>query len=187
VLLEKLEVPFTCDKLDVDETPLPLETPEALVERLAVEKARAVAQHYRHALVIGSDQVAVIDGKILGKPGDYDHAFEQLHQCSGKTVTFFTGLCLFDSETLENQSIVEPFEVSFRQLTPEMIDNYLRLEQPYNCAGSFKSEGLGITLFERLCGEDPNALVGLPLIKLVGLLNNADFDVLERAREEQTK
>ncbi|MDN3652716.1 nucleoside triphosphate pyrophosphatase [Thalassotalea ponticola] len=177
-LLEKLGVAFDCAKPNVDETPLEGETPEQLVSRLAQLKAKAVAKDYSHALIIGSDQVAVSDGNILGKPHTHDNAVKQLQSFSGKTVTFLTGLCLYNSQTGNSQTIVEPFNVSFRHLSLEEIDNYLRAEQPYNCAGSFKSEALGICLFESLQGDDPNSLIGLPLIKLHQLLKNEGFDVL---------
>lgn len=178
IILEKLHLPFEVSAPQVDETPLPDEKPEQLVERLACAKAAKVAESYTDALVIGSDQVAVIDGHILGKPGDHDTAVKQLQEASGKTVTFFTGLCLHNSATGLNQSEVVPFKVEFRTLSTRQIDNYLRMEQPYNCAGSFKSEGLGIVLFERLEGEDPNTLMGLPLIRLIRMLEKEGLGVI---------
>lgn len=177
-LLERLGLPFTTAAPEVDETPQPGETPEHLVHRLAEAKARAVAGAHPDALIIGSDQVAVIDGRILGKPGDHDRAMEQLRAASGRAVTFLTGLCLLDAADGGAQTEVVPFTVHFRALSDPQIDGYLRREQPYNCAGSFKSEGLGIALFERLEGDDPNALIGLPLIRLVAMLENAGLAVL---------
>ncbi len=169
-LLEKLGLPFDTASPETDETPLEGETPEQLVARLAEAKARAVAAQCPGALVIGSDQVAVNDSEILGKPHTHERAMEQLRNASGKHVRFLTGLCLYNAASDRAQVEVVPFDVVFRELTDEMIDNYLKAEQPYNCAGSFKSEALGIALFERLEGEDPNTLIGLPLIRLVRML-----------------
>lgn len=169
-LLEKLGLPFDTAAPKTDETPLTGEPPEQLVARLAEAKARAVAVQYPGALIIGSDQVAVNDGTILGKPHTHEVAMQQLRDASGKHVRFLTGLCLYNAATDRAQVAVVPFDVVFRQLSDEMIDNYLKAEQPYNCAGSFKSEAMGIALFERLAGEDPNTLIGLPLIRLVRML-----------------
>ena len=177
-LLGKLGLPFECDKPEVDETPLPDETAQQLVARLAEAKAKAVAERHPNALIIGSDQVAVVAGNILGKPHTHEKAVAQLSVASGEVVTFYTGLCLYNSTTGKAQTLVEPFEVAFKALTEAQIEGYLRAEQPYNCAGSFKSEGLGIMLFDRLTGRDPNALIGLPLISLGELLANEGVDVL---------
>ncbi|ADN75595.1 maf protein [Ferrimonas balearica DSM 9799] len=177
-LLGKLGLPFECDKPEVDETPLPDETAQQLVARLAEAKAKAVAERHPNALIIGSDQVAVVAGNILGKPHTHEKAVAQLSAASGEVVTFYTGLCLYNSTTGKAQTLVEPFEVAFKALTEAQIEGYLRAEQPYNCAGSFKSEGLGIMLFDRLTGRDPNALIGLPLISLGELLANEGVDVL---------
>ena len=171
-ILEKLGLPFEVLSPQVDETPLAQESAEQLVQRLAQSKAMAGAISHPDALIIGSDQVAVIDGQILGKPGDHATATAQLSQASGKTVTFLTGLCLYNTTTQQAQTEVVPFRVVFRELSDQQIENYLQAEKPYNCAGSFKSEGLGIALFERLEGEDPNTLIGLPLIRLVRMLEN---------------
>lgn len=171
-LLEKLALPFATCAPEVDETPLPGETPDALVMRLAEAKARACADQFPAQLIIGSDQVACIDGDILGKPGDRERAVAQLQRAAGRVVTFYTGLCLFNSATGHAQVACEPFRVHFRPLDTDQIGRYLDAEQPYNCAGSFKSEGYGITLFERLEGEDPNTLIGLPLIRLVAMLGH---------------
>ncbi|QBG34529.1 Maf family protein [Litorilituus sediminis] len=177
-ILEKLNLPFQCASPDIDESALVNETPQALVERLAIEKAKAVSVNFSNALIIGSDQVAVYDGEIIGKPHTHENAIKQLSKFSGQTVTFYTGLCVLNSDTQEMTSLVEPFTVLFNALSPNNIEQYLKAEQPYNCAGSFKSEGLGICLFKRLQGDDPNTLIGLPLIQLVKLLKVHGVDVL---------
>lgn len=169
-LLARLGLPFEARAPDLDETPLPDETPTQLVLRLAEQKARAVGAHYPDALIIGSDQVSVRDGQIIGKPHTHERAIEQLRASSGRRVAFLTGLCLLNTATDTAHVLVEPFAVEFRTLSDEAIERYLRADQPYDCAGSFKVEGRGITLFERLDGRDPNALIGLPLIALVDLL-----------------
>ena len=177
-ILEKLGIPFDCHSPEVDETPRAGETPSQLVERLSIAKAQAVAAHLKEGLVIGSDQVAVIDNEIVGKPGDHEKAMAQLERASGKTVTFLTGLALVNASSGSIQAEVVPFKVVFRQLTRQQIDNYLNAEKPYNCAGSFKSEGLGIALFERLEGDDPNTLIGLPLIRLIRMLEKEGMTVV---------
>lgn len=177
-LLTRLDLPFTVQAPAVDETRLPGETAADLVARLAECKAAAVARTEPAALIIGSDQVAVLDGTIISKPGNYERAVVQLQQASGRTVVFYTGLCLLDSASGQRQIAVEEFRVVFRDLTPAMIERYLRREQPYQCAGSFKSEGLGIALFERLEGDDPTSLIGLPLIRLTRMLEAAGMAVL---------
>jgi len=169
-LLEKLGIPFDTDKPNTDETRQPGESPSDLALRLAEAKAREVAIRHPAALIIGSDQVACVDGEILGKPGNRENAIAQLTAAAGKTVTFHTALCLYSSANEQMQTGVEPFTVHFRNLAPEQIERYVDLEQPFNCAGSFKSEGLGITLFSALEGRDPNSLIGLPLILLVEML-----------------
>ena len=178
MILEKLQLPFETCKPEVDETPLAAETPEALVARLSELKARAGAATFPEGLIIGSDQVAVIDGNILGKPGNHATAVQQLQHASGKIVTFYTGLCLFDARNDTAQTEVVPFCVHFRELSDAQIESYLQKEQPYNCAGSFKSEALGITLFKKLEGEDPNTLIGLPLIRLTAMLEEAGLSPL---------
>ena len=177
-LMERLGLDFATAVPDIDESPRPGESPKALVLRLAEEKARAVAREHTRSLIIGSDQVACIDGEILGKPGNRQAAVRQLSRASGQWVYFHTGLCLYNAETNRVQLVCEPFQVQFRSLTGEQIDRYLDLEQPFNCAGSFRSEGLGIALFERMHGEDPNALIGLPLIRLITLLANEGVSVI---------
>ena len=177
-ILDKLGVDFDIASPEVDETALSNETPQQLVERLSIAKAKAVADKVDSALVIGSDQVSVIDGAIIGKPHTHENAVKQLQNASGKTVTFYTGLCLYNSSTVQYQSEVIPFNVVFRQLSEQQIERYLKKETPYNCAGSFKSEALGIVLFEKLDGEDPNTLMGLPLIRLVKMLEKENFSIL---------
>ncbi len=177
-LLARLMIPFEVMVPDVDEAPIPGEAPQALVERLAIAKAQAVARQHADTLVIGSDQVAVYDGKIVGKPLTHDRAVEQLRIASGKAVTLYTGLALIDSASGRVQNEVIPFRVVFRALTDSQIENYLRKEQPYHCAGSVKSEGLGIALLERFEGDDPNALIGLPLIRLVRMLEREGLTVV---------
>lgn len=177
-ILEKLGVTFEVVSPEVDETALLNETPQQLVERLAIAKAKAVAENMDGALIIGSDQVSVINGEIIGKPHSHENAIKQLQSASGKTITFYTGLCLYNSSTNQYQSEVVPFNVVFRELTEEQIEHYLKKEKPYNCAGSFKSEALGIVLFEKLEGDDPNTLMGLPLIRLVKMLEKEDFTIL---------
>jgi len=176
-LLERIGVRFETASPEVDESRLPGESPQDLVLRLSRAKAQAVAVDYPHSLIIGSDQVACIDGLILGKPVTHDRARAQLQEASGKRVSFYTGLCLLNTDSGNCQSVCEPFYVHFRHLRPEQIERYLRREQPYNCAGSFKSEGLGIALFERLEGDDPNALIGLPLIRLISMLAAEGIEV----------
>ncbi|WP_338366779.1 nucleoside triphosphate pyrophosphatase [uncultured Pseudoalteromonas sp.] len=177
-LLQKFNLPFSTFSPDIDETALPNEAPEQLVYRLSESKARAAVKHFDQGLVIGSDQVAVFNGQILGKPHNKENAIVQLSLFSGQTVTFLTGLCVYDIAANKAKTLIEPFEVVFKTLTLEQIEAYCDAEQPYNCAGSFKSEGLGICLFEKLNGDDPNSLIGLPLIKLNQLLTEFDFDVL---------
>jgi MAF protein len=176
-LLEKLRLPFVTHAPEIDETRRDGEPPEVLVTRLAEAKARAVAATYPDALIIGSDQVACIDEHILGKPRNRANAVAQLEQASGRTVTFYTSLCLLNAKADRIQVVCEPFRVHFRRLNELQIARYLDAEQPFNCAGSFKSEGYGITLFERLDGADPNALIGLPMIQLVKMLTNEGIEL----------
>ncbi len=176
-LLSKLSIPFVIAQPDCDETPLQNESPETLVQRLADQKARSCMID-KPSLIIGSDQVCVIEGQIVGKPHTKLKAIEQLMSQSGKAITFYTGLALYNSHTQQSQITLDTFTVHFRQLTHSMVEKYVETEMPLNCAGSFKSEGLGIALFEKLEGDDPNTLVGLPLIKLTRLLENAGFPVL---------
>jgi MAF protein len=170
-LLARLGLSFETDAPDADETRREDESAEQMVLRLAQLKARAVAPRHPSALIIGSDQCAVLDDRILGKPGTHERAIEQLRELSGRQVVFLTGLCLLNTATGGEQTDTIPFTVVFRELTADQIERYLVAERPYGCAGSFKSEGLGIALFERLLGEDPTALIGLPLIRLVDMLS----------------
>jgi septum formation protein len=177
-LLERLKIPFEVTAPEVDETPHPGETPEKLVERLAIEKAQKIAGKTRGVLVIGSDQVAVYNGNIVGKPHSHDKAVEQLREASGRTVTLYTGLALINADTQRIQREIIPYRVTFRRLTDDQIESYLRKEQPYSCAGSVKSEGLGIALLEKFEGDDPNTLIGLPLIRLVRMLENEGIKII---------
>lgn len=169
-LLSRLGLPFTVSSPDIDEAALPGEDAIHLTRRLSEAKARALAPRHANTLIIGSDQVLTLEGEILGKPGTHDRAHDQLARLSGRTVTFHTGLCLLNTRSGHCQVTTEPFEVSFRPLSGDQIERYLQADQPYGCAGSFKSEALGITLFERFNGRDPNSLVGLPLMALVDFL-----------------
>lgn len=177
-LLEKLGLPFVCAAPEVDELPLPGESPRQLVLRLAQAKAQALAHRYPDHLIIGSDQVCVLGGNITGKPHTAENAHRQLREASGQIVTFYTGLALYNSASGHLQTECEPFDVHFRKLTDDEIVHYVEKEQPLNCAGSFKSEGLGIALFERLEGRDPNTLVGLPLIALGKMLRHEQINPL---------
>lgn len=163
---------------DTDESALPGESPETTALRLSEAKAKAVASRFPGALIIGSDQVAVLDGEIYGKPGTHERAVEQLRTMRGRTVNFFTGLCLYNAATGRAHVRGIPTLVTFRQLTDTEIENYLRREKPYNCAGSAKSEGLGIAVIAAMEGTDPNALVGLPLIALCDLFREEGVGVL---------
>lgn len=170
-LLQRLELPFTSASPNVDESPLDGETGEALALRLAESKARALADRFPGHWIIGSDQIACLpDGTILTKPGNHELAAEQLRLSSGHPVLFLTGLALLDADSGKLERLCEPYQVRFRKLSDREIEAYLRREQPYDCAGSFKMEGLGITLFDALEGRDPNSLIGLPLIALNELL-----------------
>ena len=177
-LLAKLQIPFESISPDLDETPKPGETPQQLVERLALEKARAIVRQHPDAVVIGSDQVAMHGDRIVGKPGSHEAAVRQLREASGKAITLYTGLAVVRNQPPLALSELVPFTVVFRQLTDRQIENYLRKDQPYNCAGAVKSESLGVALFERFEGDDPNALIGLPLIRLVRMLEQAGIAVI---------
>mgnify|MGYP001266279507 FL=1 len=169
-LLARLGLPFECRAPQVDEAALPGEVPAALAERLARRKAEAVAPVCPAHLVIGSDQVAVVDGRVLGKPGDRARAAEQLAFAAGRVMVFETAVCLLDSASGRAEVRRVPFEVALRRLTAADIERYLDREQPFGCAGSLRSEGYGVTLCERMSGDDPTALLGLPLIALCELL-----------------
>ncbi len=178
-LLQRLMIPFDIVNPDINETPHAGESAIELVERLAIEKAQAVAANEPNALVIGSDQVAVHDDQIIGKPRDHAHAVEQLRAASGRTITLYTGLALVNSVTGNVQSSVVPYTVTFRVLNDDQIERYLKKEQPYACSGSLRADGLGIVLLQAFAGGDPNALIGLPLIELVRMLEAEGIDLLE--------
>ena len=171
-LLQRFGLPFEVARPDIDESPLPGETPQATAERLAVEKARAVAGQFEDALIIGSDQVAHMGDTRFGKPGTVERAVAQLQSMSGRTVVFHTALAVLNTRSGRVQLDAVPTEVRFRSLSSDEIVRYVNKELPLDCAGSAKSEGLGITLLDALAGDDPNALVGLPLIALARMLRN---------------
>lgn len=177
-VLQKLHLPFTCLSPEIDETPLPNESPEQTALRLAEAKARKVGETQPDALIIGCDQVATVDGMQIGKPGNHANAVTQLTMLSGKEVVFHSALCLYDSQRQHLQATIVPYFVKFKSLSASQIETYLHLEQPYDCAGSAKSEGMGIALLDYMRGDDPNALIGLPLIALVEMLRQAGVDVL---------
>lgn len=181
-LLQKLHMPFKCQSPSIDEQAQPGETAEVLVDRLAYEKAKAIAKDHKNSVIIGSDQVASLDNAIITKPHSHEDAVAQLTKASGRCVTFYTGLCLYNTQTQETQRCVESFKVHFLELKQEQIECYLALEKPYQCAGSFKSEGLGITLFSKLEGDDPNTLIGLPLIRLIAMLRHWGLEPLNSAK-----
>lgn len=176
-LLARLEIPFTSVSPDVDETPQPNETPQALAERLALAKAQHVSQQYSQGVVIGSDQVANLNGRALGKPGNHDRAVSQLQQMSGQTVTFHTAIAVVCMETGFCTQDIANVRVRFRQLEDKAIKRYLRKEKPYDCAGSAKSEGLGIALLDNIDSDDPTALIGLPLIRTARMLRAAGLEL----------
>jgi MAF protein len=179
-LLERLGWPFVTADPGVNEAAEVGESAAMLVTRLAKAKARALASRYPQSVIIGSDQMAVLDGVALGKPGTSERAERQLREASGRRVEFLTGLCVLEAATGASAAVCEPYAVHFRELSDAEIRNYVRLEQPLDCAGSFKSEGLGVALFERFEGNDPTALIGLPLIQLTRLLRQFGVDVLNR-------
>lgn len=181
-LLTRLRIPFDCASPDIDETPSTNESPQDYVARLAYEKARALAAQYPQHWIIGSDQTCVLNNQICGKPGNHDNAIAQLQRANGQRVSFYTGLCLLNSDSGEYYSLTEPFHVYFRNLSEAEIERYVALEQPYDCAGSFKVEGLGINLFEKLEGRDGTSLIGLPLIGLIDLMRKAGINPLELAQ-----
>ena len=178
-LLQRLRIPFSIAVPDVDETPLAGEAPAALAMRLALAKARAVASVFPQAVVIGSDQVADLDGMPLGKPGTHERAVAQLRQMRGRTVIFQTAVAVVCLASGFEQTALAAVKVRFRQLSDEVIENYLQAEQPYDCAGSAKSEGLGIALLEAIDSDDPTALIGLPLIRTCHLIEAAGIRLLD--------
>ena len=182
MLLDRLGIPFTCCAPNIDESPTSTEGGAVLAQRLAEQKAQHIAQQFPQAIVIGADQTAVLDGQILGKPGNHQRAVAQLSAQSGRTVLFHSGISLarYTQGKLEYQSRVNSTEVSFRPLSQQQIDHYLEIEQPYDCAGSFKSEAMGISLFSAINSNDPTALIGLPLIDLCSMLVEWDIDILNK-------
>ena len=177
-LLERLRLPFEVASPAVDETPLPGEAPAALAERLALAKAQAVAAREPAAVVIGSDQVAELDGRAIGKPQTHERATAQLHAMSGRRVVFHTAVAVVRGDSGYARGLLAPVAVTFRTLSALEIEDYLRAEQPYDCAGSAKSEGLGIALLAAIESDDPTALIGLPLIRTCALLREAGLDPL---------
>jgi septum formation protein len=178
-LLQRLRIPFSVAAPEVDETPQAGEAPDALALRLALAKAREVARAFPQAVVIGSDQVADLDGVPLGKPGTHDRAVAQLRQMRGRTVIFQTAVAVVCLASGFEQAALAAVKVRFRQLSDEAIENYLQAEQPYDCAGSAKSEGLGIALLEAIDSDDPTALIGLPLIRTCQLIEAAGIRLFE--------
>lgn len=181
-LLRRLGLPFRCVAPDIDERPRSGEDPRTTVTRLAESKARRVAEQANDALVIGSDQLATLDGRVMGKPGGRQANITQLKAASGRWVEFLTGVCLLNAATGSRQVEAVEFRVQFRPLSDPQIENYVDRERPFDCAGGFKSEGLGISLFARMQGDDPTSLVGLPLISLRMMLENEGIDVLAVCR-----
>ena len=178
-LLSRLHVPFDWQAPEVDEQPLQGEKPEQLALRLSSSKAHALAERYREHLIIGSDQVASCRGQSINKPGNYAKAFKQLQALSGQRVHFYTGLCVLDSRSGRSSADTVTTEVVFRPLSNGDIERYLKCEQPYDCAGSFKAEGLGIALFDAISSVDNTAIIGLPLIRLRQMLEEFNYRVLE--------
>jgi len=178
-LLSRLHLPFDVQVPDIDENPLPGESPSATALRLAREKAAAVAKRHPGALVIGSDQVATLDDEQIGKPGSHAAALAQLQKMRGREVIFHTALCLWDGRNSTHQLEDIRTQVKFRDLPDAELDAYLRIEQPYDCAGSAKNEALGIAILERIDSNDPTALTGLPLIALTGMLRAAGVNFFE--------
>ena len=177
-ILDKIGLTYQSISPDINENSLIGENASDLVARLSLEKAKKVAQQSKHSLIIGSDQVAVLERQILSKPLTEENAIQQLSLCSGREVTFLTGLCLYDTDEQSFQLEVVPFSVHFRTLTAEEIRRYIAIEQPLDCAGSFKVEGLGISLFDKLVGDDFNSLIGLPLIRLLSMLREKGISPL---------
>ncbi len=179
-LLQKLQLDFICASPDIDESKKTDEPAPQMALRLAKEKATALETSYSNHLIIASDQVAMLENIQLKKPSNHSNAIQQLQLSSGKSVKFYTSVCILNTTTGELKSALDICTVHFKNLTKQQIVNYISMEQPYDCAGSFKSEGLGIALFERIQGDDPNALIGLPLIKLIDLLDAFNINVLPK-------
>lgn len=177
-LLSKILSDFRCASPDIDESKLATENFREMAERLSIEKAHALTEQFPNSLIIGSDQVACIDKQILRKPLNKENNLTQLKLCQGKTAYFYTGVCLLNSKTGKYQSAVENYATTFRNLNEQQLKNYIDKEQPFNCAGGFKMEGLGISLFKSIEGQDPNILIGLPLIRLVEMLEKEGIQVI---------
>lgn len=177
-LMRQLALEFEILVPDIDETPLANESPAELVTRLAINKAKIHHEKLSNALIIGCDEVAVVNDKIVGKPGNHENAIQMLLACSGREIIFYTGLCLFNAETLHTQSTVETYRVKYRKFSRETAERYLHREKPYQCAGSIKVEGIGIALMAELSGTDPSILTGLPLIALTTMLENEGICVI---------
>lgn len=177
-LLQTLIPTIDCIAPEIDESSHSGEFAADYVTRLSIKKAQSVACDIQDALVIGSDQCAELDGKIITKPINHAEAFRQLSAASGKNVTFYTGLCMVNTNKKSSQFCYEPYQVKFRNLSNKQIEAYLQRDKPYNCAGSFKVESMGIALFEKMHGDDPNTLIGLPMIKLISMLHKEGIDIL---------
>ena len=179
-LLKRFKIDFSTFSPDVDETAFDNETIIETVSRLAIKKAKAATNAFPHALIIGSDQLIAVEDQILGKPGNHENAQNQLALCSNKILTSYTSLCLFNANTGETQRDVIEYQVKFKPLNETLIEQYLQADQPYQCAGSIKAESLGPTLFEWMRGDDPNALTGLPLIRLNTMLTESGFNIFSQ-------
>jgi len=177
-LLSRLQINFETAIPDINESQFESESPSQLVQRLSKEKAQAISSLYPDAIIIGSDQVAAFDNKILGKPGNFENAVTQLKMISGKSIIFHTGLTVIDGSSNKTQTDEVKIKVEFKSLSDETIHNYLKKEPAFNCAGSFKSEGLGIALTNKISEDDPTALIGLPLIRLTQMLENINFNIV---------
>ncbi len=175
--LERLALSFSCSAPEIDESPLPAETADQLASRLAQQKAAAVAHTHENAWVIGSDQVASLDQRLIGKPGTRDAAIAQLEASSGRQLDFFVGVCLMHRGLQRQHLWLETYSVLFKNLSKQQIERYVDTDKPFNCAGSFRSESLGVALFSRMWGEDPNTLLGLPLLRLIDTLNEEGFQI----------
>lgn len=184
-LLGKILADFSCLAPNINEAPLPNETVEQMVQRLSLAKAQKLAESHPDHIIIASDQSAALDNKPLGKAGCFEKAVHQLRHQQGKTLTFFTGLAVYNPANGQFYQDMDQTFVTFRQLSDDQIENYLKIEQPYDCAGSFKSEGLGIILFEKIQTDDPNALIGLPLIKLVSILDKIGLKLPQTSPSNQ--
>jgi len=178
-LLNRLQIDYTAISPEIDESPHANEAGIDQAKRLARQKAFALSDQFHCHFIIGSDQVVIVNQKQLPKPGNRESAIHQLQTISGSTVDFYTSICVLNSKTLQFSEGIDHCSVTFRKLSLTEIEKYVDLDKPYNCAGSFKSEGLGIALIETISGEDPNALIGLPLIKLITLLKNFDVEILK--------